>query len=62
MKRKLFRSFFASEVGFSLYPEIFYEYIITKYIILPHFRIIVGDDGFEPGTQPQPQKSDALYR
>ena len=37
--------FFASGVGFPLYPEIVY--------ILQRFRIIVGDFGFEPGTSAQ---------
>ena len=38
--------FFASWVGFPLFPEILY--FIT--IILQRIRIIVGDAGFEPGT------------
>ena len=38
--------FFASWVGFPLYPEILY--FIT--IILQRIRIIVGDAGFEPKT------------
>ena len=38
--------FFASWVGFPLFPEILY--FIT--IILQRIRIIVGDAGFEPKT------------
>ena len=39
--------FFASGVGFPLFPEIF-SFFYT--VILQRIRIIVGDARFEPGT------------
>ena len=50
-------SFFASGVGFPLYPEIFYT--IHNETTVQCLRIIVGDAGFEPAG-PLPQKSSAL--
>ena len=46
LEYSFFSSFFASGVGFPLYPEIYY--FIT--IILQRIRIIVGEAGFESGT------------
>ena len=48
--------YFATWIGFPLYPEIFY--IIT--MILQHIRIIVADAGFQPGGL-LTQKSGELY-
>ena len=49
--------FFASLVGFPLYPEILQYYTM----ILQRHRIIVGDAGFEPGTSGALPNEPLLY-
>ena len=49
--------FFAS--GGGRFPYLPWDVLHYVTLLLQHIRIIVGDDGFEPGTE---QKSGALYQ